>query len=251
MKWTEDFSKTILSYQDQDSWHREYTEAFEKNVIDTPWLDGHREWIVNNFWGMGDKPHWWMWKMLVEQMPESFKFLEVGVYRGSIISLVARISQELSKHAGVYAVTLLNPTNDGTHSYDDSEFGYAHDIATIFNVQAPGSPHPYLYVGRSQDAKVLERTAKTGPYDIVYIDAGHTYDDVRADLDHYRPMVRPGGFLVTDDSAFYHAVPYWKGFESVARAVRDTVEVDPEWVELFGITHNRVFYKGKRSDFEG
>jgi hypothetical protein len=35
--------------------------------------------------------------------------------------------------------------------------------------------------------------------DLIYIDAGHSLDDVALDLKHYWPLVRPGGFMFGDD----------------------------------------------------
>lgn len=35
--------------------------------------------------------------------------------------------------------------------------------------------------------------------DIVHIDAGHTYEDVKSDIEAWWPKVRPGGFLTGDD----------------------------------------------------
>jgi predicted O-methyltransferase YrrM len=37
------------------------------------------------------------------------------------------------------------------------------------------------------------------PIDYLYIDAGHTYESVRADLDAWAPHVKPGGLLLGDD----------------------------------------------------
>jgi predicted O-methyltransferase YrrM len=39
----------------------------------------------------------------------------------------------------------------------------------------------------------------TQPIDYLYIDADHSYDGVRADLDAWVPHMRPGGLLVGDD----------------------------------------------------
>jgi hypothetical protein len=35
--------------------------------------------------------------------------------------------------------------------------------------------------------------------DLIYIDAGHSMDDVLSDLNHYWPLVSPGGCLIGDD----------------------------------------------------
>lgn len=40
---------------------------------------------------------------------------------------------------------------------------------------------------------------------VLHIDAGHEYNDVRADFEHWAPFVAPGGFIVFDD------VPSWPG----------------------------------------
>ncbi len=60
-------------------------------------------------------------------------------------------------------------------------------------------------------AKVV--TAKAMPADAIYIDAGHTYEHVMADLRAWWPALRPGGVMFGDD---YHV--QWVG---VIRAVHD------------------------------
>jgi predicted O-methyltransferase YrrM len=39
----------------------------------------------------------------------------------------------------------------------------------------------------------------TQPIDYLYIDADHTYDGVRADLELWAPLVKPGGLILGDD----------------------------------------------------
>lgn len=53
------------------------------------------------------------------------------------------------------------------------------------------------------------RSFADGSIDLLYVDGGHTYDDVRADLEAWWPKVRPGGLVLGDD---------YKAFEGVARA---------------------------------
>jgi len=35
--------------------------------------------------------------------------------------------------------------------------------------------------------------------DLIFIDAGHKYDDVKADITHYYPKLKPGGYMLFDD----------------------------------------------------
>ncbi len=52
------------------------------------------------------------------------------------------------------------------------------------------------------------------PLDWAYIDGDHTYEAVRADLEAYYPLVKPGGVLAGDD---YGMVGWWE--DGVRRAV--------------------------------
>lgn len=65
--------------------------------------------------------------------------------------------------------------------------------------------------GRTRDA--AERFAAES-LDLVFVDAGHQYEDVKADLADWYPKVRPGGWLVCDD-----CTPEWPG---VVQAIQET-----------------------------
>jgi hypothetical protein len=57
-----------------------------------------------------------------------------------------------------------------------------------------------------------------GPYDFLFIDAGHTFEDVRQDHLDYAPMVRSGGIIAFHDSlprAAYPEVEVWKYLASI------------------------------------
>lgn len=55
----------------------------------------------------------------------------------------------------------------------------------------------------------------TETFDLVFIDANHSYDAVRFDILHYAPLLKPGGILCGHD--------YGKGREGVIRAVDETL----------------------------
>jgi cephalosporin hydroxylase len=56
------------------------------------------------------------------------------------------------------------------------------------------------------------------PIDLLFIDADHTYKGVKADVELYRPLVRPGGHLALHDICHHHLFP--------------DVRVDRLWWEL-------------------
>lgn len=69
--------------------------------------------------------------------------------------------------------------------------------------------------GISQDKGIVEAVRHRGPYDFVFIDAGHTYTEIDQDVRNYLPMVRPGGVL-----ALHDILP------------RDDYGVDRVWAEI-------------------
>lgn len=90
--------------------------------------------------------------------------------------------------------------------------------------QHPATVHAQLLRAASREAAGIY----AGPADLVFIDAGHGYNEVKTDIDAWRPHVRPGGILCGDDYAM----------EGVARAVDEAfagqVRVDDRiwWVPL-------------------
>jgi predicted O-methyltransferase YrrM len=62
------------------------------------------------------------------------------------------------------------------------------------------------------------------PCDLVFLDGDHSYEGVRADYEHWRPLLRPGGHLLFHDAAAPHA--FTTVHDGVARLVTE-LERDP------------------------
>jgi predicted O-methyltransferase YrrM len=53
--------------------------------------------------------------------------------------------------------------------------------------------------GDSQHSAIVELAREHGPYDFVFIDANHSYEAVRADVDNYGGMLADGGAIALHD----------------------------------------------------
>jgi predicted O-methyltransferase YrrM len=73
--------------------------------------------------------------------------------------------------------------------------------------------------GISYSESVIEAAAKFAPYDLIFVDADHTYPSVRADVTLYLPLLRPGGFMAMHDSIYFGG--------DVGRVVRE-LRADPQ-----------------------
>jgi SAM-dependent methyltransferase len=245
-----DSQKSLLDwegeYRDTSDDHRRVVETFKALTDTVPWLKEHRDFVEKHVYGFGERSFHWMWKLLVDQMPHTFDFLEVGVYKGQIPSLVRLISDHQSKTAQITGVTPLSSFSGVTGKEakfpDEDYMQHIKNLHAQFHI--PFS-EGQIIKGDSTDPEIQEQARKRGPFDIVFVDGCHEYDFVVKDLKVYGEMVKPGGYLVVDDSSnFLHL--YWgafPGIEDVSRAVRDVIETDPKWKQVFVVMHDRVFRK--------
>jgi hypothetical protein len=232
-------------YQDSPEKH-EYIWRNMKNLVNnTTFLKDHRDFVINNNWGYGNRAFHWMWYILVRQAPENFKFLEIGVFKGQIISLISLLNKILGKNGSVYAVTPLNKSGDKYATHPDIDYEEA--IATIYAQFGLDASDLVLIEGYSNDSDIIGSVRNSAPYDLVFVDGCHDYDVVVSDLTNYREMVTINGHIVVDDSSNYLNIPdnliraNWKGLEDVSRATRDVLEKDSRFVEVFAVGHNRIF----------
>lgn len=229
--------QTIQAWKDDTHTHAFINETFKDHVNSIPELKEYRDWIEHNIFGFGERSFIWMWKILVDEMPKNFNFLEIGVFRGQVLGAVRLISDMANKNAGIIGVTPLDST--GGHWESD----YEQDIKTLFETFKLA--HPRIIKGLSTDHETIKSVPNID-YDMVYIDGGHTEEVVKSDLIHYPQMVKIGGYLIIDDCANKYQLPpgYFKGIESVSKAV-DEVLPNDRFTELFNVVHNRVFKRIK------
>ena len=77
-----------------------------------------------------------------------------------------------------------------------------------------GLTHEAYYRQRIPSAQILKGTSKQGlallfdeTVDVMYLDAGHTYEDVREDLSWAKHSVKPGGLLICNDYTLFDIKP--------------------------------------------
>jgi hypothetical protein len=220
-------------WADDEAIHKRINEEFTALVNLDPELKAYRDWIEEKIFGFGERSFLWMWKLLIDEIPEP-NFLEIGVFRGQILGLI----RMLSPKARITGLTPL--TSAGGHWESD----YEADIKLLhetFNLQQPA-----IIKGLSTEDDALAKAADGGPYDIVYIDGGHDYATARHDVYRYSSMVKVGGYLVVDDCAHRYNLPngYFRGIESVSKAV-DELLPNEYYEEVFNVVHNRIFKRIK------
>lgn len=97
-----------------------------------------------------------------------------------------------------------------------------------------------LLHGRSQDPDIVTRAAEYAPYDLLFIDADHTYEAVAADWANYSQLVAPGGIVAFHDilpRPGYGVFQVWTDIKSRpgTRTVEITVSPNADPSERNGI----------------
>lgn len=234
-----------LSWQDTPEYHQKIHEGFTEIVNANPKLRAHRDYVEKNMWGFGERSFHEMWAIIVNEMPDDFIFMEIGVFRGQVLSLIELLATECDKKSYRVGITPLD-SSDG-HWVSD----YQADIYKIhFDFNLIGD---YAIIkSLSTDPDLIEsfREHKKPYLDILYIDGGHTKEDIQSDLKNYLHLVKQGGILVIDDccNSFNMPFGYFQGIQAVTNAVDELLppfKENPDWEFLFNVVHNRVYRKIK------
>ncbi len=214
--------------------------------------------------GFGDRAFAYMWYLLLKHLKEDrqvINAMEIGVFKGQVISLWALISKKENININIIAISPLagKPRNKNKlvviykyitsrayrqdfkagNFYENAD--YLNCIKNLFSRFALDFSGINLIKGFSNDANVLEKL-KTAKLDLVYIDGDHSYRGTLADINNYSDKINRGGFLIIDDgSCNIPGNVFWKGHQSVSDAC-ELIDKNT-FVNMLNVGHNRVYQK--------
>lgn len=287
----------VAGYENKAAHNDAVWKDFAQRTDSVDFLKAHRDWVEQNAWGFGDRAFHYMWYLMLKDdvlTRRSPSLLEIGVYKGQVISLWALIAQHVCRPVDITAISPLEGSRPwlalslkkllgrlkrvmigwatyvhlglasnlfqhaakGMSSFVDRNLiadlenrsanfyargTYREDINRIFEEFGLQNADVKVIKGYSQDERVRRQVAGKS-FDVIYIDGGHRFEEVTADLEFYAPLVSPGGYLVMDDaSCRVPGTAFPKGHESVSRAVEDWGA--PGFLNVLNIGHNRVYMR--------
>lgn len=267
MSYSESYSPTleelVRAYRNTESHNDEIHQRLTAATRADPRLAPHRSFIETHHLGFGDAAFHALWGRLITAAADRFpqvNALEIGVYKGQVISLWTLLGKLHRIPLTVSALTPLagNPRpssrllnwlllrlsrrfqeqhhNGNFYENDD----YLRAIKALYAHFELDFSRVILHRGRSTDPEIL-RMLSGASFSIIYIDGDHTYQGAKSDLLNFASKVLPGGWLVADDASFYQpGTRFWKGHEAVSRAV-DEVMPGLGFKNILNVGHNRVF----------
>lgn len=214
--------------------HRYFHGICPKDVKD------HRRYFSKNQRGFGEDALHAMWFALFKQYRPK-KCLEIGVYRGQVISLWALLANKFGFTCEIHGISPFENEGDSVSDYIDG-INYYEDV--LNNHQAFDLKSPFLFKGYSTDSSAIEYV-KSGKWDLIYIDGNHNYDVAIADYELSISCLNVGGLLVMDDSSLYadyNAVSFaFPGHPGPSRIVQERAIKDLALICSVG--HNNIFQK--------
>lgn len=110
------------------------------------------------------------------------------------------------------------------------------EVVSVDVTYTPTTASPTLVSGSTHDENVRSLVEFHAPYDFLFIDAGHTYDDVKQDHEMYAPMVRAGGVVA------FHDARTRKGFTDLELGVPRYLAEMPFDLEYFDHGVGTAYY---------
>ena len=189
--------------------------------------------------GFGEDAFHALWYLLLEEFRPR-NFLEIGIFRGQIISLVALWSRLAGQQCEVYGISPFTSAGDSVSKYPELDY-YADTLA---NFDHFGLQHPRLLRAYSTDASALELISSK-QWEMIYIDGNHEYEVVRKDWEACSRNLAPGGIVVLDDSGlstnFVPPIFATKGHPGPSRIAQ---QIDrKQFREILQVGHNRAFQR--------
>ena len=261
----------MLNYSDYAEGYvctREHNDRLFHEFTAATWADpllaSHRRYVEEGRLGFGDPAFHSMWQSLLAAAQDRFgsvDTLEIGVFKGQVVSLWALLAQTYGWRLRIYAITpfegqplpgarwwrslnaRINPwfrqrLRSGDFYPDDD---YEKTVRRLFAHFQLDFDRVRWIRGYSQAPEVLA-AVRTDRFHVIYVDGGHTFEAAGADIANFGPKVVTGGWLVMDDAACdLPGTAFWKGHESVSRACRQLPALG--FKNVLNVGHNRVFEK--------
>ncbi len=256
------FDQLVADYQNTAS----HNDALHQQLTAATWADpvlaAHRQHVEEGKLGFGDAAFHAMWAYLLAAAAHRFgavRALEIGVFKGQVISLWALLARVHGLNVEVSALGPLagQPRPKATilskiryrispgyrEQIDNANFYAVEDYTAIINAHFLHHGLDFkqvkLHRGFSTEPAILDRLAGE-TFHLVYVDGDHRYEGALHDFKTFAAKIPVGGWLVADDAGGdLPGTTFWKGHAAVTRAVQIVPSLG--FKNVLNVGHNRIF----------
>lgn len=232
------FTESVIKFSSRNALHA-YMHHYLHNLAPAP-LRNHRRYFSKEMRGFGEDALHSMWFTLLREFQPT-QCLEIGVYRGQVVSLWGLIAKLNNFSCDVHGISPFSSAGDKVSTYL-ANLDYLQD--TLASNRHFDLPEPAFLRAFSTD-KVAIDYIKSRRWNLIYIDGNHDYEVALADYEVCRDNLADGGLLVMDDSSLYTDFQpprfSFAGHPGPSRVVQELAMKELRF--LGGVGHNNVFQK--------
>jgi hypothetical protein len=141
---------------------------------------------------------------LINSIPKSGVFVELGAWKGKSTSFVVTEIINRGLDIKFYTVDTFNGVLNGTDQSENNAYKQ-YDLTSIYDTFKENTKHIKKHfktiVNDSARAAAL---FDDNSVDAIFIDAGHSYESVKLDLNSWFPKMKPGSLMSGHDYAQYY-----------------------------------------------
>jgi hypothetical protein len=208
-------------------------------------LVAHRRYFSKSSRGFGENAFHSMWYLLFLEF-KPINCLEIGVYRGQVITLWALLAKKLNLSIDISCISPFSAAGDAVSTYQ-TDIDYLQD--TIVNHHHFKLPLPQFCTEFSNSEKAHEFIAQK-KWDLIYIDGSHEEEIVKQDFEAAFDNLAENGIIILDDSSLYFDYQPCKssfaGHPGPSKVVQDLVL--RRMSLLGGVGHNNIFVFRKMAE---
>lgn len=135
------------------------------------------------------------------------KILEIGTYRGVTtfnISCILTTGKIYTVDCGFDKLKNLLDKEKVEHN---NKIKYSfYDVGEVYKKNNINLDKIFQIIGDTTEEETINNIIKNGPYDLIYIDASHTYEGIKNDTNIAFKSLNKGGIIIWDD---YNS--WWSG----------------------------------------
>lgn len=136
---------------------------------------------------------------LLESTPDGGIFVELGSWKGKSTSYIVTEMINNNRDVKFFTVDTFEGVLDGTDSSENIAYT-AYNLDEIYDIFQENTRHlkDYFTVIRSESDKAASQF-KDESVDVIFIDAGHSYEAVKADLKAWYPKMKKNSIMAGHD----------------------------------------------------
>jgi hypothetical protein len=155
---------------------------------------------------------------LLDNVPEGGVFVELGAYKGKSTSFIVTEINNLNRNIKFHTIDTFEG-DSGSNDELEIEAYRKVNVSKMFEEFSENTKHLKehfnVIVGKSDESS---KFFEDNSVDVIFIDAGHSYDSVIQDIKSWLPKIKDGGIMSGHD---YNS---WSGVNKAVNEIFDKVD---------------------------